>query len=124
MTEKRRPKLDPTLKERARKMRKNPTPAERRLWQGLRRRQVKGHYFRRQHPIGRYIVDFICQKQMLIIEVDGQTHHHREAYDAARTEWLEAQGYRVLRFTNDQVLSHTQMVLEQIAEALPSRPPL
>ncbi len=106
------------LKQRAREMRKHPTPAERRLWQCLRRRQVKGHYFRRQHVIGRYIVDFICMKQMVIVEVDGQTHHYREAYDEARTAWLEAQGHRVLRFTNEQVLEHTEMVVGQIAEAL------
>ena len=86
--------------ERARALRKNMTDGERRLWQALRARQVDGMRFRRQHPIGPYIADFVCLERRLIVEVDGG--HHTEddqiAHDARRDRWLNAEGYRVLRF--------------------------
>jgi very-short-patch-repair endonuclease len=96
------------------------TDAERVLWGRLRKRQLKGCSFRRQYPLGRYIVDFICLQQRLVIEVDGGQHNDQRAYDAMRTTWLEAQGYRVLRFWNNEVLNHTQAVIETIAAALTS----
>jgi very-short-patch-repair endonuclease len=96
------------------------TDAERVLWRRLRKRQVKGCQFRRQYALGRYIVDFICLQQRLIIEIDGGQHNDQQTYDAKRTTWLEAQGYRVLRFWNNEVRDHTEAVVEAIAAALAS----
>ena len=79
---------------RARQLRKNLTDAERSLWNILRNRQMSGYRFRRQAPIGPYIVDFVCFKNRLVIEVDGGQHMVRSDYDAARTTWLEAEGFR------------------------------
>jgi very-short-patch-repair endonuclease len=100
----------------ARKLRSNPTDAEMRLWSRLRRKQVDGHRFRRQVPLGSYVVDFACLEARLIVEVDGGQHGER---DAARTAWLEAQGFRVLRFWNNDVLENTDGVIEAIRGALP-----
>lgn len=110
---------------RARELRKNLTDAERKLWAQLRLRQVEGHRFRRQRPVGPYIVDFICLEQRLIIEVDGGQHAERTSKDAKRDAWLRSQGYRVLRFWNNEVLSQTEGVLHVIIEALgeEGRPP-
>ena len=88
----------------ARELRKNPTEAERALWKHLRMRQFIGCKFRRQQAIGPYIVDFVSFERRVIIELDGGQHSQQVAYDAERTAWLEAQGYRVLRFWNNQVL--------------------
>ena len=108
------------VKERARYMRKNLTPAESILWQRLRRKQVGGLRFRRQHPIGRFIVDFYCAEVKLVIEVDGAVHFQpgHDEYDAARQGFLEQLGLNVLRFDNAQVLRETDKVLEAIAEHL------
>ena len=89
--------------ERARILRKNSTDAERKLWQHLRRYQINGYKFRRQHPIGPYVVDFVCFEKRLIIEVDGGQHAQQVEDDNARTEWLQSQGFQVLRFWNNQV---------------------
>jgi very-short-patch-repair endonuclease len=102
----------------ARRLRQTPTDAENRLWLHLRRKQLRGLRFRRQHPIGRYVVDFFCPEAKLIIEVDGGQHAAREAADDIRTSWLEARGYRVLRFWNNDVLANTEGVLFAIVEAL------
>lgn len=83
---------------RARELRKSMTDAERRLWQKLKRRQIAAVKFRRQQPIGPFIVDFVCFERRVIVEVDGGRHADQAAYDERRTCWLEAQGYRVLRF--------------------------
>jgi len=91
------------------------TEAERRLWRILARRQIAGRKFRRQHPIGRYIVDFVCLERRLIIEVDGGQHAW-ESDD--RQRWLEAEGYRVLRFWNNQVLTDLENVHTVIEDAL------
>lgn len=107
-----------TLKQRARKLRTEATDAERALWARLRRRQVQGFKFRRQQPLGHYIVDFVCFEKRLIVEVDGSQHLEQKGYDEARTKWLESQGYRVLRFWNDDVLNRTEQVIEAIAEQL------
>ena len=117
------PHLWERLKPLAREMRKNPTPAEDRLWQHLRRRQVLGYKFRRQHAIERFIVDFYCREAHLIIEVDGPIHQYTQEEDAIRQEFLESQGFRVLRFTNDQVLSDIEGVLQTIEQALKAVPP-
>ena len=102
----------------ARELKKNPTEAEKKLWNHLRLRQLGGYKFRRQHPLGPYIVDFICLEKRLIIEVDGGQHCERVDYDKERTAWLKAQGFRVLRFWNNEVLNEIDVVKEVIAEVL------
>lgn len=102
----------------ARELRKNSTDAEKKLWNHLRLRQLGGYKFRRQHPLGPYIVDFICLEKRLLIEVDGGQHSERVDYDKERTAWLEAQGFRVLRFWNNEILNEIDVVKEVIAEAL------
>ena len=102
----------------ARHLRTNPTKAEKRLWSVLRRQQVEGHRFRRQAPIGRYIVDLVCLRRRLVVEIDGGQHATRVQADAARTAWLESQDFRVLRFWNNDVLGNTNGVLEAIRQAL------
>ena len=98
----------------ARQLRKNPTDAERALWGILRQRQPRGHRFRRQAPIGPYIVDFVCFENKLVIEVDGGQHAAQSEYDAARTVWLENHGFRVMRFWNNEVLVETDAVREAV----------
>jgi len=100
----------------ARHLRKHQTPAETRLWNALSRRQLAGLKFRRQHPVGQFIVDFYCPAYKLVIEVDGDIHTYQKAYDNARTEQLQSFGYRVLRFTNEEVLSDLQTVLARIMQ--------
>jgi very-short-patch-repair endonuclease len=102
---------------RARSLRRNPTDAERKLWQALRRKQVEGFRFRRQHPIGPYVVDLVCLSEKLVIEVDGGQHASQLERDTQRTRWLESRGYRVLRFWNHDVLRNTRGVVETILEA-------
>lgn len=104
----------------ARELRSNPTEAERALWKHLRYRQIGGHKFRRQHPIGPYIVDFACVEKHLIIELDGGHHAQPDEaeYDNARTEWLQSQGFQVLRFWNNQVLAETEAVKTVILNKL------
>ena len=110
----------------ARQLRGNPTDAERALWSILRRRQVSGYKFRRQAPIGNYIVDFVCFELRLVIEVDGGHHVESAGYDAARTAWLEGEGFRVIRFWNNQVLQEMEGVREAIFLAVqqPASPSL
>lgn len=90
------------------------TDAERLLWSKLRRKQMHGHMFRHQAPIGPYIVDFACLTIKLVIEVDGGQHNINKAADEKRTAWLESQGYRVMRFWNNEVLQNLEGVLEAI----------
>ena len=91
-----------------------PTDAEQMLWQRLRRRRIGGHRFRRQHPLGPYIVDFVCLEAQLVIEVDGSQHMDQEMDDAVRTQWLESRGFRVLRFWDNQVLGELAGVEQAI----------
>jgi very-short-patch-repair endonuclease len=105
----------------AREMRSAPTEAERRLWWHLRHRlPTPGTHFRRQVRIGRYIVDFACHARHIVIEVDGGQHGARSAADDERTRILEANGYRVLRYWNNDVLSNIDGVLEDILSAINS----
>ena len=104
--------------QRARALRKNPTEAEHALWKHLRMRQLEGHKFRRQQLLGAYIVDLVCLERKLNIEVDGGQHGEQVVSDTERTAWLEARGFRVLRFWNHQVLADVQAVKEAIREAL------
>jgi very-short-patch-repair endonuclease len=106
------------VKQAATELRHNTTRAEKRLWGALRRRQIDGLRFRRQHPIGRFIVDFCCVEKQLVIEVDGGVHQFTGDYDATRQESLEACGYRVLRFTNEQIRENLDGVVEAIRMAL------
>ncbi len=106
------------MRARARDLRKNPTEAERILWQHVRRRQLGGFRFRRQHAIGPYIVDFYCFEERVAIEVDGGQHSRQAAYDAERTSFLESEGVRVLRFWNNQVLGEVEAVKHVILEVL------
>jgi very-short-patch-repair endonuclease len=101
---------------RARELRRNSTAAENKLWSFLRGRQLEGFKFNRQEPIGLYFVDFACRKGKLVIEIDGPSHDEPGAanYDAVRTEFLESQGYRVLRFSNDAIFGELDPVLESI----------
>ena len=95
------------------------TDAERRLWSGLRNRRLSGLKFRRQHQLGPYLVDFFCHEAKLVVEADGAKHHEEVQawYDDHRTKWLESAGYRVVRFTNHEILKHPAEVLESIAAA-------
>jgi very-short-patch-repair endonuclease len=109
-----------TLIGRAKRMRREATAPERLLWSRLRADQLLGARFRRQVVIGPYIADFACRTPvMLVVELDGGTHATQEGYDAERTRFLESRGYRVLRFSNRDVMSNTDGVLTAIAEALP-----
>ncbi len=106
----------------ARRLRQTPTDAEQRLWSQLRRRQIEGARFRRQAPIGSYVVDFVCFDAKLVIEVDGGQHAKQQDRDSRRTAWLETQGFRVLRFWNHEVLGNIEGVAEIIAGALRASP--
>ena len=109
----------------ARNLRSSISRAERRLWYYLRAHRFRGASFRRQTPIGRYIVDFVCHDSMLIIELDGGQHGAAAAtkHDDKRTAWLATRGYKVLRFWNNDVPRNTKGVLELIAAELEKAPP-
>ena len=96
------------------------TDAERLLWRELRSRQLAGHKFRRQQPLGRYIVDFVCLGKRLIIELDGGQHAdgQQSEYDRERTAWLERNGYHVLRVWNHDILQCIEAVKQTIFHAL------
>jgi very-short-patch-repair endonuclease len=102
----------------ARELRKDMTDAERRLWSHLRHRQIGHSRFRRQAPIGPYIVDFVCFEGRLIVELDGSQHAVQVEEDVRRTEWLNSQGFRVIRFWNNEIFEDGEAVLEAICMAL------
>lgn len=103
---------------RARQLRKSMTDAEKRLWYLMRRHNLEDKLFRRQVPIGDYVIDFACLAERLLIEVDGGQHAAQAQQDARRTAWLEARGFRVMRFWNNEVLGNTEGVLEVIVAAV------
>jgi very-short-patch-repair endonuclease len=107
--------------ENARQLRLDSTDAERRLWAVLRDRRLAGYRFRRQHPIGHFIVDFACTKHRLVVEPDGGQHADNEA-DERRTGFLQREGWRVIRFWNNDVLTNTEGVVETILRALKEDP--
>lgn len=113
------------LLKRRRELRTSATRAEKRLWSRLRSRQWLGLKFRRQHPLGTFIVDFYCHEAELAIEIDGGQHaeEKQSVYDQKRTELLRAKGIRVLRFWNNEVLRNLEGVLEAIAEELSALTP-
>ena len=94
------------------------TEAEARLWRHFRATRLRGFKFKRQQPIGDYIVDFVCFERKLIVEVDGSQHLDAVGRDGARTAWLESQGFAVVRFWNDAVLRDTDCVLEEVLRML------
>jgi len=106
----------------ARDMRSAQTDAEQMLWYHLRARRFQGVKFRRQRPVGPYIVDFVCLESRLVLELDGGQHSEIVARDARRDAWLAANGYRVLRFWNNEVMQRLPDVLERIRVALEKDP--
>ena len=107
----------------AKQLRTSSTDAERKLWSILRDHQIAGLRFRRQQPVGPYVVDFYCSAAKLIIELDGDQHVADEGmkHDAIRTNWLTSHGYRILRFPNGRVMKNPQMVLDEIAHVFELR---
>ncbi len=108
---------------RARALRQDMTEAERRVWQILRSQQITGYKFRRQVPIGRYIADFVCHEARLIVEIDGGQHDRSSPPEAERSEFLQTEGYRILRFWNNEVLANLDGVHKAIADELAASPP-
>ena len=106
------------VKQRARRLRGNPTEAEKKLWSLLRRKELDGHRFRRQVPLGPYVADFVCLASRLVIEVDGGQHAVSVEKDRVRSLWLEDQNFRVLRFWNNEVLDNPEGVRRVIQTAL------
>ena len=100
----------------SRNLRKNQTDAENLLWRHLRGNQLEGLRFRRQHPIGRYIVDFVCLEKRLVLELDGGQHgeENEQIKDSERDHWLSEEGYQVSRFWNNEVLTNLEGVMEAI----------
>ena len=111
------PRSNPKTRTRAIELRKELTPAERKLWAHIRNDQL-GVNFRRQHAIGNYIPDFVCIEKKLIIELDGSQHLEQEEYDEERTKYLEAEGYRVIRFWNNEVTNNIDGVILAILHAM------
>src|SRR5215470_13854514 len=108
--------------ERARALRREMTVAETKLWRMLRSRQIEGYRFRRQVPLGRYIADFVCHEARLIVELDGGQHDSLSQQEADRSRFLQSEGYRVLRFWNDEVLANPEgdaMIVENLRRPHP-----
>ena len=108
----------PKIIARAKELHRNMSPAEAELWKHLRAHRMGAVHFRNQHAIGNYIVDFCAPRKKLIIELDGSQHLEHAEYDEERTKYLEAQGYRVLRFWNNDVINNIDSVLQVIWNAL------
>lgn len=106
------------LTKKARYLRKKSTMAERFLWNHLKMKQLKGLKFRRQHPLGAYIVDFVCLQVKIIIELDGG-HHLDNASDLKRDKWLESKGFKIIRFWNHEVFNNIEGVIEELYNTLP-----
>ncbi len=102
----------------ARRLRRDQTETERRLWTRLRARQLCGAKFRRQHPIGPYIADFCCVERGLVVELDGGQHAFNVAEDSKRSEFLGDYGYRVLRFWDNEVMENIEAAVQHIANVL------
>ncbi|HZW24832.1 MAG TPA: endonuclease domain-containing protein [Gallionella sp.] len=111
-----------TLLDNAKSLRRTMTDAEQRLWYHLRAHRFMDRKFKRQKPIGRYVVDFVCLEEKLIIELDGGQHADNIEYDQERDAWLRGEGYTVLRFWNNQLMENMDGVLEQIRLTLSPGP--
>jgi very-short-patch-repair endonuclease len=107
---------------RARELRNAATPAERTLWRCLSSRKIGGWKFSRQMPVGPYFADFLCREAQLVVELDGYSHDMRQGYDKHRDHWLAENGFRVLRFTNSDVMTNIDGVVSEIERSL-GRPP-
>lgn len=118
-----RDRSNPIADQRAKALRRLPTVAERRLWEALRSHQLDGAKFRRQAPVGPYIVDFICPSAHLVVEIDGGQHASTTNYDAKRERYLEEQGFRVIRFWNNEVLENLDGVLARLQATLAKQHP-
>lgn len=105
---------DNILKSNSRALRNNQTEAEKKIWYFLRLRNLNNRKFRRQFVLGKYIVDFICFENKLIIEIDGGQHAENKIKDQIRDEWLKSQNFTLLRFWNNEVLENTEAVIEKI----------
>jgi very-short-patch-repair endonuclease len=112
----------PYLTKIARRLQRDASVPERLLWGVLRSGRLGGLKFRRQNPIGPYIVDFVCYEKKLVVELDGLSHVGHASRDTSRTRYLEGLGYRVLRFTNDEVIADAMAVAEAIARAVGADP--
>lgn len=111
------------IKSNARDLRRNLTLQERKLWRYLRSRRFGDFKFRRQHPVGSYILDFACCSARVVVELDGGQHDLAVAYDSRRTSWLESQGWTVLRFWHNEIDCNEEAVLENILQELNRRSP-
>ena len=109
-----------TIFKRARDLRERETPSEKMLWEKLSKKQLLGYKFRRQHPFGRYILDFYCHKKKLVIELDGAYHNDKlqRWQDEERTKFLKEAGLKVIRFENKEVLQNIDTVIQAIANQL------
>jgi very-short-patch-repair endonuclease len=103
---------------RVKELRNQATPAERKLWHMLSRRQIAGYKFSRQMPVGPYFVDFLCREAMLVVELDGWLHDMQQDYDQRRDNFLADQGYAIVRFTNADVLGNLDSIVQMIESAL------
>ena len=114
----------PETFEKARRLRKNMTPAEKKLWNELKNKKLSGYKFRRQHPVHLFIVDFYCHELELIIEVDGKYHDNTEQIkkDQERTELLKFQNLKLVRFTNDEVMNELKSVIEKLESFIKNNP--
>ncbi len=115
-------RIQPGHRDFARSLRSSSTDAERLVWSRLRGQQLHGAKFRRQHPLGRYVLDFVCLEASLVIELDG-SQHAESKHDALRDAWLAEQGLRVLRFWNSDVMRNIDGVLEVVMRAVAAPPP-
>jgi len=110
--------MNDILKHRSKKLRRNDTVGETALWNILRNRKLSRFKFRRQHVIEPYIVDFVCLRKKLIIELDGEHHDNQVDYDTRRSAFLNNAGYRVMRFTNSELFNRYEMLLDEILKNL------
>ena len=106
------------MKQRARELRRNQTEVERVFWNHVRGRRLSGFKFRRQHPIGPFVADFVCLEQRLIVELDGGQHAENVEEDRKRSRFLESRGYRILRFWNNEVFENMEGVLQTVLSVL------
>ena len=116
------PREDGTT-ERARDLRRDSSPAERKVWEFLRSRRIDDAKFRRQHPIGPYFADFACVSRKLVIEVDGEHHAYQQDADARRTARMESEGWRVVRFWANHIVENPEGIWQEIELVLKNRPP-
>lgn len=110
--------ISSAMRERAKELRRNMTPAEKILWQALKANRLSGLHFRRQQVIGGYIADFYCHEYALIIEIDGNIHELQKEYDANREAKLTAQGFKLIRFTNEEILRDLTGTLKRILDSI------